>query len=65
MSVLPQLRILATETIVEEYFGFEGAFLRLLNVIDLGGGRAGLVLDTGHGDFSEIRLVEYTLTGDW
>ncbi len=53
----PSLQILAIETGTSPY-GFESALPNLLNVVDLGGGRTGVIVSVS-GDGRSLSLVEY------
>jgi hypothetical protein len=56
----PALRVLAVEpaTSGEEY-GFQDALPNLLNVVDLGGGRTGVIVHTAGLDSTALALHEY------
>lgn len=54
----PALQILAVETGTSPY-GFESALPILLNVVDLGSGRTGLIVSVSGEDSLSLNLVEY------
>ena len=58
MTTLPTLRILAVEGRTSPY-GFDSALPRLLNVVDLGNGRAGVIVHINGLDSVNLTLVEY------
>jgi hypothetical protein len=54
----PSLRVLAVENRTSPY-GFEHGLPKLLNAVDLGGGRTGIIVSVSGEDSTEIKLVEY------
>ncbi len=59
MTPLPKLRILAVESRHAPYGGIVDALPNLLNVVDLGGGRTGIIVYIIGEDSTELRLAEY------
>jgi hypothetical protein len=59
MTPLPKLHILAVETRTSPYDGIVDGLPNLLNVVDLGGGRTGIIIHRSFEDATELRLVEY------
>jgi hypothetical protein len=56
----PVLRIVATEQPTSaDVYGFEEGLPTLLNVVDLGHGRTGLIVHIGGLDSTELALYEY------
>ncbi len=59
MSPLPTLHILAVEKRTSPYDGIESGLPDLRNVVDLGNGRTGIIVDLSGLDSTELRLLEY------
>jgi hypothetical protein len=59
MTPLPTLHILAVEKRTSPYDGIENGLPDLRNVVDLGGGRTGIIVDIKGLDSTELRLAEY------
>lgn len=55
----PKLRIVAVQTATSPYDGLDTLLPKLLNVVDLGGGRAGIILSISGEDSASTRLLEY------
>jgi hypothetical protein len=58
MTPKPRLQILAVESRVSSY-DFEQELPKLLNVVDLGGGRTGIIVSISGEDSGSLGLVEY------
>jgi len=59
IAPLPTLRILAVEKRTSPYASADGGLPELLNVVDLGAGRTGVIVHLSHGDSVELDLAEY------
>jgi len=59
IAPLPTVHILAIETRNNPYDAFENVLPSLLNVVDLGGGRTGVIVGMSGNDSSSLDLVEY------
>jgi hypothetical protein len=59
IAPLPTLHILALENRTSPYDGIEDGLPTLFNVVDLGDGRAGIIIHISGSDGAELRLVEY------
>jgi hypothetical protein len=59
IAPLPTVHILAIETRNNPYDAFESVLPSLLNVVDLGGGRTGVIVGMSGNDSSSLDLVEY------
>jgi hypothetical protein len=59
MAPLPTLHILAVEKRTSPYDGVENCLPDLLNVVDLGDGRTGIIIDINGEDGTEADLAEY------
>jgi hypothetical protein len=55
----PKLRIAAVQTTTSPYDGLDTLLPKLLNVLDLGGGRTGIILSISGEDSASTRLLEY------
>jgi hypothetical protein len=59
ISPLPELHILATENRASGYEPFDYVLPNLINVVDLGNGKTGMIISKGGDDSIELDLVEY------
>ena len=59
ISHLPMLHILAVEKRTSPYSGIEHGLPNLLNVVDLGDGRTGIIVDIKGLDSTQLDLKEY------
>jgi hypothetical protein len=59
VAAQPTLRILAVEKRTSPYGGIASGLPDLLNVVDLGDGRTGIIINTTGLDSTELRLAEY------
>ena len=59
MTPLPTLHILAVQKRTSPYDGFESDLPELLNVVDLGNGKTGIIVHISGLDSTELHLVEY------
>jgi hypothetical protein len=59
MTLMPTLHVLSVEKRTSPYDGIEDGLPELLNVVDLGEGRTGVVLHIRGLDSTELRLAEY------
>ncbi|HXX21305.1 MAG TPA: hypothetical protein VEJ46_18050 [Candidatus Acidoferrum sp.] len=59
VAPLPELRVLSVEKRTSPYGGIGDGLPDLLNVIDLGNGKAGVILDVRGEDSTELILAEY------
>ena len=59
MTPLPTLRILAVEKRTSPYDGIEDGLANLLNVVDLGDGRTGIIVHIAGEDSTQLDLKEY------
>jgi hypothetical protein len=55
----PSLRILAVEKRTSAGYGIEDGLPDLLNVVDLGAGRTGVIFQVSYGESIQLDLVEY------
>jgi len=58
-SPAPKLHILAVEPRTSRYSGLENVLPSLVNVLDLGGGKTGIIVDSSGDDSHSLDLVEY------
>ncbi|HEV7219045.1 MAG: hypothetical protein ACHP8A_13040 [Terriglobales bacterium] len=59
ISPSPELHILAIEKRTSGYEGFDYVLPNLINVVDLGNGKTGMIISKGGDDSIELDLVEY------
>ena len=59
LAAAPVLRVIAAEKIVDGCEGTLAEGTTLLNVVDLGAGRTGLIVQLSGGDGAALELVEY------
>jgi hypothetical protein len=59
ISPLPTLHVLAVEKRISPYDGVESSLPDLRNVVDLGNGRTGIIVDITGLDSTDLRLLEY------
>ncbi len=59
ITPLPKLRIMAVEKRTSPYDGIEAGLPDLRNVVDLGDGRTGIIINVLGLDSTDLRLVEY------
>jgi hypothetical protein len=64
MTPLPTLHILAVQKRTSPYDGFESDLPDLLNVVDLGNGKTGMIVQISGLDSTELHLVEYRDAAD-
>jgi hypothetical protein len=55
----PKLSIVALQAATSPYDGLDTVLPKLLNVVDLGGGRTGIILSISGEDSTSTRLLEY------
>jgi len=58
LSPLPTMQILAVQTRTSDY-GFDDGLPRLLNAVDLGDNRTGLIVSILRGETTSLNLIEY------
>jgi hypothetical protein len=59
ITPLPTLRVLAVEKRASAGYAIADGLPDLLNVVDLGAGRTGIIIHVSHGDSTELDLAEY------